>query len=310
MRETFEFRLEEIDCPCIELHDAVLYPLEIALHSGDRCTDLMRQVREEVRSDFFLDRERFMEIIDRGDERGKFIFPTIADTRIALAVDDVSDIFCHYTDRTKYRTYPKEIEHEYESEPDEVREEYSLQYIGHESSLRGIITKCRKSEYRESGSFVRAYRWYTKHRIRASTSHIEFWIFRYILDRGRYIRELRKDSEIFCLVLFIELTDLQKCLYSRRVWCRFFREFSDICRKVFFRKILKSHDIDYSSKNQDDTGDEWDTIDELHRGIIVRRKKKQITHMFFTSSSGFPLLFLHFFLYSIYISLILPFHFS
>lgn len=106
-----------------------------------------------------------MEIIDRGDERSKFIFPTIADTRIALAVDDVSDIFCDDTDWPKYRTYPEKIEYEYESEPDEVREKYSLQYIGHKSSLRGIISESSEAKYRESGSFVRAYRWYTKHRI-------------------------------------------------------------------------------------------------------------------------------------------------
>ena len=67
-----------------------------------------------------------MEIIDRRDEWGKFIFPLIADTRIPLSIDDVSDIFCDGTDRTKYRTYPEQVHEEDESEPEQVSTKYSF----------------------------------------------------------------------------------------------------------------------------------------------------------------------------------------
>ena len=109
MRETLELRLQKVDCLCIELHDAILYPFEIALHCCDGCTDLMWEIWEEVGADFFLDRERLLEIIDRRDKWRKFIGPTIPDTCVAFAVDDVSDIFCDGSYRSKYRTYPEKI---------------------------------------------------------------------------------------------------------------------------------------------------------------------------------------------------------
>ena len=95
-----------------------------------------------------------MEVIDRRDERSKFIFSTIADTRIALTIDDISDILGHKRDRTKYRPYPEKVEYEYESEPDKVRYEYSLQYGSHKASLRSIISESSKTKYRKSCSFI------------------------------------------------------------------------------------------------------------------------------------------------------------
>ena len=93
-----------------------------------------------------MDRERLLEIIDRRDKWGKFIGPTIPDTHIAFAVDDVSDIFCDGSYRSKYRTYPEKITDKDEQKPDEIRHEDSLEDIRDKSSLWCILTESSEAK--------------------------------------------------------------------------------------------------------------------------------------------------------------------
>jgi hypothetical protein len=69
----------------------------------------MREIREEVSSDFFLDRECFMEIIDRGDQWCEFIFPAISDITISFTIDDILDRARDRPYRSEYRSYPEKV---------------------------------------------------------------------------------------------------------------------------------------------------------------------------------------------------------
>ena len=53
-RESRELCLEKWYCLGIELHHTILDCLEIASHSSDRCTYLMRYIREKIGPYFFL----------------------------------------------------------------------------------------------------------------------------------------------------------------------------------------------------------------------------------------------------------------
>ena len=102
LSQTSEFTLEESDRPSIELQDSVLNPIEVALHGSDRSTDLMRDIREEIRANLLLYREGFMEIIDRGDEGLELIVFRVLDVRIILASDDTLEILDDGLDGEKY----------------------------------------------------------------------------------------------------------------------------------------------------------------------------------------------------------------
>ena len=110
IRETGKLFLEHRETLSIDLHHPIFDRLEVALYCGYRSADLVRNIGEKVGADFFLDRECFLEIIDRGDEWRKFIFPTISDRRIFFSVDDIFYIFGDDLYRTKDRTNPYKVE--------------------------------------------------------------------------------------------------------------------------------------------------------------------------------------------------------
>lgn len=109
IRQSRELVLEECESTLIELHDTILERLDIAPDCCDRRTYLMWEIREEVGTDFFLDRESFMEIIYRGDERSEFIISPISYRSVSFTIDDVLYGRGDRTYRTKYRTYPEKI---------------------------------------------------------------------------------------------------------------------------------------------------------------------------------------------------------
>ena len=147
--QTRKFALEQGKGILIELHHTVFECFDVALHCSDRGTDLMRQIREEFCTDFFLDRERFMEIIDRRDKWHEFIFPAISYRSISFTVDDILDVSDDSADRAKDRPDPEKISEEYEKQPYNIDEYYALQDMSNETSLDRILSerpeiKCRK----------------------------------------------------------------------------------------------------------------------------------------------------------------------
>ena len=136
-----EFTLEEITGFLIEREDAIFDAIEIALDCSDRGTDLMREIREKVRSDLFLDRERLMEIVNCLDEWVEFVFLRIAYTSESLSSDDTFEILDDRLDREEYRAYPEIVDREDEDEPDEVDNEKISEDTRDEDSLWCIVPK-------------------------------------------------------------------------------------------------------------------------------------------------------------------------
>lgn len=191
IRESRELILYQCQCVLIEFHDSVFERLDITLHCRDGCAYLMREIREEVGTDFFLDRERLMEIIYRGDKRCEFIFPSIAYGTVSFTVDD---ILYRGHDRAKwseYRAYPYKISQQYDKEPDNIHEEYTSQDIRHKSSFYSIFSYCPEIHRGKEG-FLRGRNRERYHRVPTvpSLRHIECRIFRYILEGVGEIRYL------------------------------------------------------------------------------------------------------------------------
>lgn len=145
--ESSEFSLEEFASFLIEREHTIFDPIEIALDCCDGSTDLMREVREEVRTDLLLDREGLMEIVDGLDEWLEFIFLHISYGCKRLTSDNLLEILDDRLDRDEYRAYPEIVDHEDEDEPDYIDDEKVFENIGHEYSLRCIISEGSEIEW-------------------------------------------------------------------------------------------------------------------------------------------------------------------
>lgn len=232
----------------------------------------MWEIREELSTDFLLNRKGFMKIIDRRNKGHELIFPTISYRSISFPIDNILDVSDDSTDRAKYRADPKKISKKYKDQPDNIHKYYSLKYIRHKSSFDRIFSKCSKIKCWKYIFFCRIQR-KGNHSISRVilVRHIKLWIIRDIFYRSREIREFGKYSKILRLITLIEFSDLQKgsdTLRIRSILIISLGKLRDIDVKISFREDLKRSDIYDRSKNKDDPCNKGNTIREVQWNIL------------------------------------------
>lgn len=242
----------------------------------------MRKIREKIRSNFFLDWEWFMEIIDGANEGSEFIVWAIPYTRIVSSIDNILERTRHHNNRLKQWSNPEGIPYKEDEEPGNIHQNNISQNISHESSFHSPFRKGRKSKWRNQ-VFLSLYNRDSNHGPSRCPAiwHVEFWIFGDIFKRCREIWKLREDCYIFCLIFFIEFSDLKERLYPIWIWgyiCG--SKFFDVLGKIFFRKNLERSNIDYRRKNKEYTCNDRDGIRKSQRGKILTRKRMLIYVLF------------------------------
>ena len=80
----------------------------------------MREIREKIRSDIFLYRKGFIEVVYRGYQREKLVISLILYTRKLPSIDKTLNFFDDGIYRTKNSSRPQEVSSDDENEPEKI----------------------------------------------------------------------------------------------------------------------------------------------------------------------------------------------
>lgn len=265
-----EFLGEKSEWLCIELHDTILDSLEIDLDGCYRCADLMREIREKVWSDLFLDSERLGEIVYSRNEWEKFIISLVCYTCTLFFEEKVIERMYDCIYRAKYSTRPEKVPKCDTEKPENIgytypgqegEDEVSFCCISRESSrihqdIYYIATFCNIGcKY----IFVDIPR----------TWYIEFWVFWDVFEDGWYIGKLGYHSTVFFLIFFIKFSYLYEGIELLRIgWEGFFFLVFEILRKKCLKCHFKSDDIYKDREDEYDTRNERNLIGKTHKYFL------------------------------------------
>lgn len=220
--KTRKLTLNERNSTCIELHKTIFDCFEITAKSSYRCADFMRKVGKKIWSYTFLNRERFVEIINRGNEGRKLIAICVWDVCIFGSIDIFLESFCNKFNRRENSLYPNKVKSKDKNKPNNICHEHLREKLKKKSSFRRItryktwVDNCIEYIWKTGWNSSWFYFWNIKYfRILecSRTCYIQLWMTWNIFYWSWKIWNFCKNFCILLLLFIIECSYTGKNLY-------------------------------------------------------------------------------------------------